>query len=629
MNKIRASLPWNSSNYVVLNAFHPLYLFLLNDSIQSSYDLLTFEPLAWRDIFHKNENAEVLWDHINSIAREISQNQEVEFKEFWSFFNLNEALCAEASNADLLITHTTMVASGLKPFIFHLEGFETLFYPWHIQDNFLKKTTSQKKHAIKNFIQKRMENPNCIAIVSHVKKTVENIRDCFNSDIINKKLFFSPLGIPAPYSERLLKNAGEPRRFLFTPSLHGNCNNSLARGFLTCLFFAEAWLKKYPQDEFVFLSSKPKYDSQWKWITRKQWDRITCHSNMVFLGGNYISDERLSSLLKNIDYVFLLSYQLHSVSLLRSMVYGVIPIVFDLPEHMDYGINDHNSIFVKIYNQLDLEKQDFFGERPLLDFFVKKTIGAVPEILAKVAQIRNDPEAEWQYRKNGQKLVRDNFNDKIAAECFRDILNKQYKDEITPLKEPNKHDAKLEEYFGGKRYFFPNLRPVKYSDFDKRPIHYVMLNLGTAQIYSNGEEHIAVTTASHLNPPFVTCFNINNYSPSVGLSYTFQEAFFNALNYSYKMPTEDLNTPQKYNVSILSVIGSFVVKRPMLKRIILPLFRIYKKLAPGYAASLKNVDMRMPTGTVLSAFVKQRPKLKGMIYLVKKYLQSFGSILSR
>lgn len=254
MDNLRILTPWNSLNYIILNAFHPLYLFLLPVSGAPTFDLLTLDEMGWKELLLHDEYINILNDYIESINQIIlSTHKEIEFSEFWAFFDIKESICAEISDADILIQHTTPVSCEIKPYLFHIESFETLFYPWHISDPFLKNKSNIKLAAIKLFIQNKLENTNCIAVVSHVKKTIEKIKVIFQSDIINSKLFYSPIGIP--YIKQLpLKKPESTKRFIFNVSLHATPNNLMARGFLAFLFFAEEWLKIYPSDEFAILS---------------------------------------------------------------------------------------------------------------------------------------------------------------------------------------------------------------------------------------------------------------------------------------------------------------------------------------------------------------------------------------
>src|SRR4030095_14953787 len=180
LNELRVSLPWNTGNFAPLNGFHPLYAFLLDLPRQNNgIQFVTFETALWYDLLSKRENNEALTSFLKTCREKLGPDTGIEPREFWSFFDFNEALIDELSRTEIKLIHTTPVWAGQKPFIYHLESFETAFYPWRMADPFLLNTPTTKLRRIKSFLSRIFDSSNCLAIVSHVPRTLERFKTFF------------------------------------------------------------------------------------------------------------------------------------------------------------------------------------------------------------------------------------------------------------------------------------------------------------------------------------------------------------------------------------------------------------------------------------------------------------------
>lgn len=526
MQDIRVSLPWNLRNYVAINGFHPLYRFLLNNTTWGNKDksprisLLTLNENHWKDYLTKPSTLSAIEDYLATLFTD-DQVDEAEFKEFWSFFDVKQILIDEASDYDLKLIHTSLMSCELKPYVYHLESFETLFLPWQIFTPFFAGVSEEKIQKIRLFLKNKLEHPNCLAIVSHVKLTVDRIRDYFDSEVINNKLFYSPVGVDCP--KILKKNESNGRRFIFTASMHGNLDNLVKRGMMSFFIFIVEWKKLYPEDSFIFLSNEVNYHFLSSCISRELYDEVVGYEKVLFLGNNYIKDDEFSKILVNADYIFLLSYQLHTISILKSMAYGVIPIVIDLPEIVNYGINEENAVMLKCYKNLIFEKNSVYNQTPTVDSFLSETRNGVPAIIDRLKFLKNNPIEEMSIREKGMSLVETYYNSSAAYNSLFDIIVKQFSKHKKQENLFNIKPFKSKDKFGSLSYFIPKLDKIEKFHFDKRMTFSQIINTGKRVVFGNGASYFCVSTTDSSIPTDLAFIGFRNLSMLQSGSYSNSE----------------------------------------------------------------------------------------------------------
>ncbi|EKD77209.1 MAG: hypothetical protein ACD_42C00440G0004 [uncultured bacterium] len=430
-NPIRVCLPWNTKNYSGVNAFCPLYRFILQNS---TCEYVTLNENLFRECLVKNDVKNALDRHILSISAQLSDSIN---HDFWKHFEIAETIIDELSEYDFKIVHSYLLTCGLKPHVFYLKDFETLFYPWKFEN------------ASKKYFQMMLEKTECFAIISPMLHTLERIKNFFNSDVINKKLHYSPLGVVCADHPPIIKKPDRARRFLFSAE---------SQDSVTFFSFIERWKKQYPQDYYVFLMDEPD---------REVYTDIINYPNVIFIGKNNISYDEYDNLFKISDYFFSATQQCDFYFLLRSMGSGVIPIVADLIE----GFDDENAVIFKDINTL----------------------------IDKFNQLRQQPELEETISNNAFNYVRTYFDPCVAAKKLEQIMLDgyfAYKQETTSTHSATQFIFKGESRFGSLNYFLPKPRFVRKTDFEKSPILFDVLSIGSARIVSDGCNYVCVNKYS-------------------------------------------------------------------------------------------------------------------------------------
>lgn len=568
---ITVSLPWNTSNYIPLNAFHPLYGFLLEPTgDESNIGFATLDKTLWYDLLTKNENNEALQFFLQDYRHRHRRKGTLEEREFWKFFDFDEALLDEISSAQLKLVHTTPVQAGNRCFVFHLESFETAFLPWTIESPFLLSSSPEKIQRIRKFLLDIFESPRCLAIVSHVRKTIESFELFFGSDIVNRKLTYCPIGFPA--SPLNVRSDRSNARFLFTASLHGNPNNLLARGLVPVLKFIKAWHRLHPEDEFVFLSQIPEELLE-EVVEDKALLDVLRLPNVVTFDGQFLDDGAFSRLLGSCDFVLLPSYQLHSATILRSMGMGVIPVVTDIREVRDYGLDARNAVIIEIFGQGPTVKSAVFGDvYPLRQFFDQSSAIA-EQMMRKILPLREDDDMRREVACNAVEHVRTNFSPVDAASRFRGILQRAWTAATSEGRRDRREPSQWRgnDRFGPLTEFVPKLRPICAADFDCRPAYSPQVDLGRIMVLGNGSHAMACFKGGGDIKAYSLLYSAENYLPVEKFSkLRFAAPWWETTNAAFEVLVERPSSVSHGPGAIKRMIFHFLYQRPgmriMLKR---------------------------------------------------------------
>lgn len=485
---IKALLPWNTSNFMPLNAFHPIYNFIIakdRKSFSPPVEFQTFNERLFLEFLLFTEKGGILQNHLKDISRnlQIEKQRNEEYKDIWDFFDINETLIGELSDSDLQIFHSTPLSVGIKPFIYHLESFETLFYPWTIHDPFLMSTSDKKIKSIIEYLKRLLESPQCLHIVSHLPSTLKKFKTVFQSDIIHKKLLNCPIGFPClQRNPTIKKNSFRFLYFSYTSSLHKNLNNMERREILTVFQFIKNWQEKFPEDEFI-LFIPPLEDHNFPGLGIS---KILSNPHVYNFGNQYVSDLEFNHLLTSSDFMLIPSLQLHSSSLLKSMGAGVIPVVSDLDTVKELGINPKNSVILDIFSKLDHIKSPIFGEIPSLKDFNTQYMTIAEQMITQMEFLKRNPEKKNELSLNAQALTKDRYDLNSASQQFSNIIFKSIRNNQKPFS----HGM-----LGLPEDLVP-LRPVIPEDFDTVPLYRPFLNLGSLKILSNGQ-HFLIDDYNH------------------------------------------------------------------------------------------------------------------------------------
>ena len=475
-SQIKVLLPWNASNFMPLNAFHPIYRFLIEKEGTHSYPIenLTFNENLLLDAFLLDKGC-VLQECLRDLSQKINleRKHKPEYQEVWEFFDIHEALAGEISRCDLQILHTTPLSLGIKPFIYHLESFETLFYPWSMDDPCLISASPEKVQSLLGYLRVLLESPQCLAIVSHLRGTLERFKSVFQSERILEKLDYCPLGFPV-----WKKNEEGKKTFRFVFSsipTYMNISDIDRSGIRSIFQFMKIWLEKFPEDEFI-LCLPPMEENIFFEIDTSN---ILLNPQVYNFGNQYLNESEFKNILISSDFVLLPSYHLQSASILQSMGAGVIPIVTNINSVEELGLDSSNSIIIDIIPNLHKTQNSLFGEIFSLHEFISQSSSIAESMLRQLEGLKKNHLRKIELSQNAQNTIRKKYDPSSASLQFIKIVQDRFDNfrKLSKTLAENNRSKPTSDFLSTYHslYGIPEdlvpLRPVTRDDYDTLPTY--------------------------------------------------------------------------------------------------------------------------------------------------------------
>lgn len=232
---------------------------------------------------------------------------------------------------DLIFLHTLPLIINQVPWILHIEHPNSVFWPMVVRGGGYDSDITQSPYY--HMVKAQLESDYCQMIFTHLKSTRIALPRIFNSQKIEKKLRYIPLGIqrrPPP------KKPGDGiKRYLFINSWHQHGDNFYLRGGLDVL---SAWMRlaeKHPDVELMIRSALPET------LPEAIGNRLRAHPRIHWIRERQ-TDEQMDRLFEEADFFLLPSAALHSISILRAMQAGCVCVLADvwgLDEYIEESVN--------------------------------------------------------------------------------------------------------------------------------------------------------------------------------------------------------------------------------------------------------------------------------------------------
>ena len=421
-------MPWNTSYFIPLNAFHPLYGAFSQSSNKEIRYIIPRRNLGWeqyrglyeRGVYNDKFNVELWW------LRPLTNSQR---KKFYDFFSLREINYVDKLPRDIEFLHTAPITSGNNDFVIHCESFLPFFMPFFNEGIKVDaRFSSTIRQAYGDLLRVR-----CKAIVSHSKKTLNELSDFFNCTEIDKLLNHLDIGVTrkANIPSTPVFNNKNDIIFLFQASASNTLNNFHSRGGIVSIIIALDLISKAKHDlkinkslKFIFRSPRPDDD-----FFKKSEVNIEALHNEELKGNIIWVEHRLSqvevdNLMSSADFLLMLGASLHSDAIISAMRSRATPVILDSPDYEIYVDGDSaiviNGIYKDIVNQMDILKlkktfEDYDKYIKIQDKIVKKTINSIAYYLAHLDKV-------FFLQENALNLYLSKFNGEIFLTKFESLL---------------------------------------------------------------------------------------------------------------------------------------------------------------------------------------------------------------
>lgn len=404
-------LPWSLSTYVPLDGFKFRYRSLA--SLKSSNTrLLTPRkpgPLEYREItewglFRENFVLPAPgWVHpeLQDMFYRFAESHGK--RELWFQANLT---------GDAELHHTAPVTLGERPFFLHCESFLPIFSPF-FEEGPLDR---QKLADVRSLYGRLFESEACLGIASHLKDTIRQLKEFFQSPAIEDRLMHMPIGLDrscvATVSEK-----PDPISFLYQGDFGSRPQGSFAaRGGIAALELALDLLSERADVVFYFHTRRPTDTALASYgLNMPQLKR---HEGLEILWiENPLPTPLQGRLIGRCHFMLLPTSALHSASIMAALANGAVPVVTDTVA-TDVHVEDRVNGIVIPGGRPALRKLDDLL-RPLFDgnsFPPQENRRLAAEMAARIREVMRSPGFVNELSEAGRATARQHFDGCLFAE---------------------------------------------------------------------------------------------------------------------------------------------------------------------------------------------------------------------
>jgi hypothetical protein len=477
--RIGVAIPWNLSRYIPLNGFRPLYQSLFEDNSRLTFNAIDQVALA------KNLQTRP------TLRRTVSQGAREAGKEFRSRFaglplvdkfidhlSVEELWATQEIPGDIELHHTSPLTAGTRPFVLHCESFLPVFFPFLSQG----RDSLENYKNLRQFYGALLGSSACMAVMSHMPGTLNELSKFFRDPAIDGKLVLSKVGLSQPNLEFLLQFprqsvSGKPI-FLFTNSAHQHAASFGLRGGYVALRFAERYLRSGLHGEFIFRTARPTDEQLRLSGVDVQYLKSMEQNNILWLE-SYLPENMVLKLFALADVLLLPSVNLHSATLMQALAAGSIPVVTDTYGVEEYVRDDKTGIILKGVRDSVWTDHESGVRVDRHKDFPKLLESLVDQLFHRITPLLENPERVAAMRVEMRKEA----NRRFSGLAFRD----QVTDEIL------RRSAKLPLHGGpatraARSYLLRSLNVVHRDGWEKYfhspPVPVLSIYTGHRQIYS-------------------------------------------------------------------------------------------------------------------------------------------------
>jgi glycosyltransferase involved in cell wall biosynthesis len=322
---IKIYLPWSLPG--TFNGFHPLPASLLD---VNEPDIQFVAPVKTPDSATALRTVEAFTEFTAKLMAQFRGHPVVtpeHILEFAKSRNIQAQLLRPA-DADVTFLHSVPDTIGTSPWIIHIGSPQNLFHPylWQGQTAGLK-LRSQHAYWLVRYL---LEQPECLAVFTHLRQTEQALGTLFESQIIAGKTHYIPLGVKfSPAEEAQIRAASAGREsddvvMLFTNSFHQHPENFVIRGGVDVVTAFVIASKYAPNLRLILCSSLHE-------IIGADLEHFLRSHPRVTLIESKLGDEELHALHCQADILLIPSARAHCLSVARAMHYGLVCIASDAP----------------------------------------------------------------------------------------------------------------------------------------------------------------------------------------------------------------------------------------------------------------------------------------------------------
>jgi len=585
-------LPWNTSYFIPLNAFHPLYCAFsqsTNDKIRyiiprRDLEFEQYERLTEAGIFSHKYLSELWW--LSPLTSELK-------KKFYGFYSLREINYIDTLPRDIEFLHTAPITSGNHDFVIHCESFLPFFMPFFSEGKKINVGDSDLvRQAYRDLLRVR-----CKAIVSHSKKTLKELSDFFSCPEIDKLLHCIDIGVTRKINFISSSKENKVIKFLFLASAHNNSNNFYSRGGVVSIKIALELLLRVQEGQkinkdlkFIFRTKRPD-DIFFKEenINIKQLHSEELKGNIVWIE-NRLTQIEIDTLMAKSDFLLMLGASLHSDAIISAMRSKTVPIIIDSPDYANYVDKNSSIIINGIYKEIvdtmrisgfvkHFENYDKYNK--IQGKIIKNAVNSITYSLGRLDKV-------FLLQENAFNLYLDKFSGKKFLSSFEDLLFKLNKNNINDFESRSSYSLN-ESYIEDidKSWFETCPAPIVFANYG-HGIHRKVFKQYCYIPFTREKECAVLETFSIINfihekynykdtKGFLIC---NDIKGAAGAQINLYQALARIEaeeSGQIVAPTQDYFNEPKKVLTFKSKVSSVLIKYPYLHSIAYRIYKIMKR----------------------------------------------------
>lgn len=316
-------VPWAAPVFADYNGQHPLPRSLIVDTPEFKFTSALQE---------RNAATRLAAERAADALRHAAQSTGLKAQDIDAFIASRSLDSQEMMSGpmDLLFLHTTPLTLGQQPWAIHIESTLPMFEPFwgHFRTQNLDLDADPTWAMVRHLVAA----PACRAILTHVRRTAEDLPILFKTPQLKDKIHYAPLGLEMPddmwakaaaaVAAKDAKRADDEIVFLFTNSWHQAADNFAKRGGIEVIVGFLTLLMRKPNVRLILRTALPDYlDAGLREMVRSH-PRIEVYEDTV-------PDAALYDMLFRADVFLIPSMHLHTISVLRAMATGAVVVTTD------------------------------------------------------------------------------------------------------------------------------------------------------------------------------------------------------------------------------------------------------------------------------------------------------------
>jgi hypothetical protein len=421
---VKVAVPWNLSNYIPSNGFHPLYRALFEHAA-AEIELNAWDNVKLQQRFEGDADLRLAILHRALVRKHQARPAKTIAHAYDEHFGPENAVLTEALAGDLEFHHTAPFPSLARPFVFHCESFAPVFMPFAQQGS----GPFDRLEDLKAHYRRIFSSPLCLGIHSHIPETLESFRLFFGDAAIDGKLRPSRIGLSSaglPQGSRPAKRGLDKPRFLFFNSANQNPDNFFLRGGHIVLRFWKEFVSAGRAGQLILRCERPDEAALAEHGVDIAFVRAEAGRSIVWIT-EFQPHEEISALMADAHFFLLPSKSLHSVSILFALALGTVPVVTDTIGTSVY-VADRSTGIVLTGVRDEVWRRDpksdilvdTFASTPSLD------AALVSQLVARIFEMLDAPEAYARCSKAAQGVSDREFAGEDFSAQFWSAVTESY-----------------------------------------------------------------------------------------------------------------------------------------------------------------------------------------------------------